>query len=326
MERKRLLCRKFNIRHALVVFCLLAIPHGVVSREYRCRMLQTAATKLNMEQQIDNAFAGTTSTVTLASGQAVAVRIGADGEVEHIGLPLFSDMMRQQKPSPIYDCIEYAALDRSLIHSENDLLLQKILLLNGTWQTVCNIQPTDECSISLRDNKAWQVIWRRDGSEIINMAVPVDYELLSLSSRRELEQHFVRNMASHPDNVKSDFFLSSAPQLANATIHLEMLLSNYSQQTTDISVRQWVAYCESQGCTSYYINDDTEDAVARGYLHMRNEVVGYHHLLEFSCPVEELNSAQPKLRGKAHLFIPNINGEGMYGSEDNIKANKKLIR
>ena len=76
-------------------------------------MLQTAATKLNMEQQIDNAFAGTTSTVTLASGQAVAVRIGADGEVEHIGLPLFSDMMRQQKPSPIYDCIEYAAQFRA---------------------------------------------------------------------------------------------------------------------------------------------------------------------------------------------------------------------
>ena len=309
MERKRLLCRKFDIRHALVVFCLLA------SREYRCRMLQTAATKLNLEQQIDNAFAGTNSTVTLASGQTVAVRIGVDGVVEHIGLPLFNDFMRQQKPSPVYDCIEYAALDRSLIHSENDLLLQKILLFNGTWQTVCIIQPTDECSISLRDNKAWQVIWRRNGSEIVNMAVPVDYELLSLSNRRELEQHFVRNMASHSDNVKSDFFLSSAPQLANATIHLEMLLSNYSQQTTDI-----------KGCTSYYINDDTEGTVARGYLHMRNEAMGYHHLLEFSCPVEELNSAQPKLRGKAHLFIPNIDGEGMYGSEDNIKANKKLIR
>ena len=326
MERKRLLCLKFDIRHVLVVFCLLIIPLGVASREYRCQTLQTAAMKLDMEQQIDKAFAGTTSTVTLASGQTVTVRIGADGEVEHIGLPLFSDIMRQEKPSPVYDCIEYAALDRSLIHSENDLLLQKILLFNGTWQTVCGIQPTDECSISLRDNKAWQVIWQRDGSEIVNIAVPVDYELLSLSSRREQEQHFVRNMANHPDNAKSDFFLSSALQLANATIHLEMLLSNYSQQTTDITVRQWVAYCESQGCTPYYINDDTEGAVARGYLHMRNEAMGYHHLLEFSCPAEELNNAQPKLRGKAHLFIPNISGEGMYGSEDNIKANKKRIR
>ena len=142
MERKRLLCLKFDIRHVLVVFCLLIIPLGVASREYRCQTLQTAAMKLDMEQQIDKAFAGTTSTVTLASGQTVTVRIGADGEVEHIGLPLFSDIMRQEKPSPVYDCIEYAALDRSLIHSENDLLLQKILLFSANSILTCTLFST----------------------------------------------------------------------------------------------------------------------------------------------------------------------------------------
>ena len=394
MERKRLLCRKFDIRHALVVFCLLAIPHGVVSRDYRCRMLQTAATKLNMEQQIDNASAGTTSTVTLTSGQTVAVRISEDGKVEHIGLPLFNDVMRQQKPSPVYDCIEYAALDRSLIHSENDLLLQKIHLFKGSWQTVCNVQPTDECSISLRDNKAWQVIWRRNGSEIVNMVIPVDYELLSLSSRRELEKtfadeveqqhvkrfpyHLVEELLqrrenddlyvlpgesflikglsrstyyrksvvtqrvdtitfeeeriailvdrNYPAETMANLLISADPQLPDAAMQLELQMSSNEKRMVHVTLRQWLSYCESQGCTPYYIFDGSDDSCAKGYLLMRNKAMGYNHLLSLTCLIDDLTSDIPSFTGKAYLFIPNVEASRLFGSEENLKANKKQFR
>lgn len=326
MDRQALLHRNIGIRHAVAVLCLLVIPLSVTCRDYRTQTLRAAAMKLGVEHEIDLASSGSTSTIVLSSGQSIVVRISEEGVVEHIGLPLFSDIMRQQQPLPVYDCIEYAALDRSLIHTENDLLLQKIQLFKGSWKTISTIGPADECSIMLRDEKAYQVVWQRDGHELVNMAIPVDYELLSLSSRRELERTFVRDILRHPDKVQSDVLLASAPQLANATMCLKMVLSDYSQQTIDISVRQWVAYCERQGCTPYYISDDTEGTVATSYLHMRNQAMGYHHLLELSCPVAELDNAEPKLQGKAHLFIPNIDGNRMYGSEENLKANRKRFR
>ena len=367
---------------------------GVTGREYRTQTLRTAAVKLGLEQQIDMAVSGTTSIIDHQTGQAISVRISDNGLVEHIGLLLFNIEVRQRNPLPIYDCIEYAALDYGLIHSENNLLLQKIQLFNGSWQTVCDIQPTDECSIALRSEKAYQVIWRRNGNEIVNMAVPVDYELLMISSRRELEQIFANELEAQPikhssyylteellqptetegvyvlpgesfmlkglnrntyykkvvvsqqeDGVTyeedrmailvdrnnpaetmANLLMSNDPKLPDAAMRMDLQLSSYAKKTVNATLRQWISYCEDQGCIPYFIFDESDGTTAKGYLLFRNQSMGYNHLLSLTCSLNDMTSDAPKFSGKAYLYIPNVEASRLFGNEENLKTNKKRFR
>lgn len=196
MERLRQFYRNRLVVLIASVCCLLALPQGVAAREYRTVALQKAALVLGIEQQIDNAGRATTTQIQTSAGKTVAVRLDDRGRVMHIGIPLFSTDMRYQKPSPVYDCLEYAALDRNIILSENDLQLQKIQFFKGSWATLMDVVPTDACSIGTLNTKFYQVKWSRNGVEIVNLVVPIDYELLSNSSRRELETNLVREMGN----------------------------------------------------------------------------------------------------------------------------------
>jgi hypothetical protein len=289
----------------LVVCLLLTVPLGIVSREYRTSLLRQAAFTLGIERQIAKAGKGITTQIITTSGTTVIVRIDSNGMVEHIGVPLFNAVMRKNTPSPVYDCIEYAALDRSAIHTENDLLLQKIKFHKGSWQTLLSTKPTDACTITNQSDKYYQLAWHRNGREIVNMVVPIDYELLSISSRRELEKNFTHGVSHyHP---ASKFMLSKDidKQLAKSDMILEMNLSNYERPTVRVTLRQWILYCESQGCTTSVKYDDSDETIVKAYVWARNKAMGYHHLIELSWKTEELESSNPKIKGKALLFIPN---------------------
>lgn len=288
-----------------IVCFLLALPQGIASMEYRTSLLHQAAATLGIERQIAKAGKGITTRIVTPSGTAVIVRINRNGRVEHIGLPLFNTVMRQQTPSPVYDCLEYAALDRHVIHTENDLLLQKIKFYKGSWQTLLDIQSTDACSITNQSDKYYQLIWSRNGRETVNVVVPIDYELLSVCNRREIEKDFVQEVARYHAALKGALSKDIDPQLAKADLHLDMSLSSYARKSISVTLRQWISYCESQGCTTSIKYDDSDESVIKGYVLSRNDAMGYHHLLELSWTMEELSKSSPKIKGKALLFIPN---------------------
>ena len=394
MDKLRELCRNRFAGLVACTCCLLAIPQGVAGRGYRTVALQKAASVLGIERQIDAADKGTIIQIQTDACKTVAVRIDEQGRVVHIGIPLFSDYMRQQKPSPVYDCLEYAALDRNVILSENDLQLQKIQFFKGSWSTIMDVMPTDACSVGLLNEKYYQVIWSRNGYEQVNLVLPLDYELLSNSSRRELESNLVREVGnqlvkrpsfylseellqrSGKDNVyvlpgetvlmkgltrntyyrtsvvsqqvgdatyeeermsilvdrdfpaetMANLLVSANPQLPDAAMRLDVQLSNYSKETMNVTLRQWTSYCEDQGCKAYFVFDDSEGTVVKGYLLMHNEAMGYNHLLTLTCHKNDLTSEIPLFTGKALLFIPNVEASKLFGSEDNIKTNKKKFR
>ena len=59
---------------------------------------------------------------------------------------------------------------------------------------------------------------------------------------------------------------------------------------------------------------------------MHNESMGYNHLLVLSCRKEDLTSEIPLFTGRALLFIPNVEASKLFGSEDNLKHNKKNFK
>lgn len=305
MDRRRLSCRNGGARLLVGIFFLLALPLSIVSKDYRTSTLRQAAATLGIERQIAKVGKGVTTQIVTPTGTTVIVRTDGIGTVEHIGLPLFHAAMRKQTPSPVYDCVEYAALDRCVLLTENDLLLQKIRFYKGSWQTLLGIQPSDACSITTQDKKYYQLTWSRNGRETVNMVIPINYELLSVCNRRELEKNFIRDVARHQIASKTSLSKDIDPQLAKAELHLDTNLSGYERQTINVTLRQWITYCESLGCQCCIKYDDSDETLIKGYLMSHNDAMGYHHLLELTWTMEDLSKSVPKIKGKALLFIPN---------------------
>jgi hypothetical protein len=301
MEIKRILRHNKDIRQILILFSLVLLPQGLSGKEYRTSALRQAAVALGIEHQISNAPKNSTTNITLSSDTTIAVRIDNNGMVEHIGLPIFSADIRQQHPSPVYDCIEYAALDRLFVLTKNDLLIQKIKFIKGAWKSFLTVKSSDVFTITTQDNKFYQLAWSRDNSEILNVVVPIDYELLNGCNRRELEQSFVRNVVHHRAAVNYQLPKDIDSQLARSDMEVDIQLSDYARHNVSVTLRQWLSYCEGLGCTTDIKYDDSGELLSKGYVMSYNSAMGYHHLLELTWQTD----IQSKVKGKALLFIPN---------------------
>ena len=161
----------------LGVFFLLSI--ALQAQTFKASHLQRAYEKLHMNTSSTNR-------------SDLTIRTSDDGTIEHIGIPLFNDEMRKLLPSPIYDYLEFALLDHKYHINENTLQQQKIRFFNGSWADLEKIRPSDRCTIDNRDDKWYIVKWERERLDYLAVVVPIDYELLANSTRKEMEQNFGR--------------------------------------------------------------------------------------------------------------------------------------
>ena len=180
----------------VVIIGLLFPAFQVFGQNFRTMALQRIAEKLGVSEFAATLAADSTAYMTMVDGLSVVIRTDTDGQVAHIGIFLFDKDMRKEFPSPVYDCLEHAVLDRVLALSEDDLLFQKIALLKGSWQQLASLQPSESrtISVSIVNEKYFMITWQTDGIEIVSVAIPIDYELLACSSRREMELIFAREV------------------------------------------------------------------------------------------------------------------------------------
>ena len=130
----------------------------------------------------------------------------------------------------------------------------------------------------------------------------------------------------YPAETMANLLVSADPQLPDAAMQLDVQFSSYVKETMNVTLRQWTSYCENQGCKAFFIFDDIVGPSVKGYLLMHNEAMGYNHLLVLTCSMDDLTSEIPLFTGKAMLYIPNVEASKLFGSEDDVKTNKKRFR
>ena len=170
---------------------LLMYAYSLNAQEYAANHLQAAGQKLNLSTQLTK---GAVSDTLSIQGQRIIVRKDSQGRVEHIGIPLFNAYIRSLQPSPIYDYLEYAALDKKFHISENTLQFNKLKFNKGNWDTLFLLGDTTTCNISNLGDKTYIVQWIKGGNVFLDLSFPVDYELLANSSRREMEVRFIKEL------------------------------------------------------------------------------------------------------------------------------------
>ena len=189
------------MRHygSLVLTAVLLMSTGTLqAQSFKTERLGKAVSTVGINNLLDSLPAGCTSSLPAKDGLTVCVRKTDDGTIEHIGIPLFQNDMRLLMPSPVYDFMEYAVLNKHYKVNPNDLYLSKVMFRKGSWQTLVKDQLQDcECSISNQDDRLYIVSWLREDQEVAIVGIPIDYELLNNDSRRNIERDFIRHLSAH---------------------------------------------------------------------------------------------------------------------------------
>lgn len=126
--------------------------------------------------------------------QKLKVRQGMGGYVEHIGIPLFAQEYETAYPSPVFDCLEYLTLCYHFNLMENDLPLADLKFFHGKWEDMARIGERKDVTTEIIKDKYYLVRWQENDKSIVELALPINYELLSCMSRKELYEVFVKKL------------------------------------------------------------------------------------------------------------------------------------
>ena len=274
---------------------------------------------------------------------------------------------------------------------------------NGTWSDLEQIRPANDCTIDNRDDKWYIVTWTRPKAKPLSVAIPINYELLANSTRKEMEQNFSRNLQRHrpkaqnpvipeineldnnyrdgilvrrghsfmiPEinsdtyyrlalvreqartnvriskNVAEDItFEAEMPTLVVDTrypketladillaqdntgfdiiLSLTLLYAGYHKETMKVGLRQWQSYCQSVGCTPYFIYEGAKDNQAAAILLMHNRNEGYAHLLFLHADISQLEKPSQVYQGRVYMYIPTSNIKELFAKAAAGKSSPK---
>ena len=167
----------------------------VFAQTFSSYKLEKMAAVLGIKSIIDTVPSGKSSVLLTKDNIRVVVRKNANHIVEHIGAFLFNEDMRFLMPSPVYDFLEYAVLDKKYNVSTNTLNLSKVIFKKGNWNSLLELELNNfECSIDNKEDKLFIVTWTRNNLPLVIVGIPIEYELLNNDSRRNLEKDLIMNL------------------------------------------------------------------------------------------------------------------------------------
>ena len=121
------------LRITIAAYFLLA-GESMYAQTFKAERIRKAAEVLGIHYVPDSLEYEQTVEQTAKDGRKVLLRTDRQGCVEHIGIPLFNDMMRTLQPSPVYDFLEYAVLNWKYKINPNQLYLSKVRCKQGSWE------------------------------------------------------------------------------------------------------------------------------------------------------------------------------------------------
>ncbi|MDD6493331.1 MAG: hypothetical protein PUF55_01580, partial [Bacteroidales bacterium] len=126
------------------------------AQEYKTALLKSAAEKLGLQIMQDSIMPDSIHFFTAKDGRKICVRTNPMGQIEHIGIPLFNKGMRFLQPSPVYDFLEFALINKKYTVTPNQLYLSKVIFKKGNWDTLLNGNlEKQNCSIENMDDKLY---------------------------------------------------------------------------------------------------------------------------------------------------------------------------
>lgn len=293
------------------------------------------------------------------------VVIVRNNTVSHIGLHLFNEEIRQIDHSPIFDFLEryflqlnYPPTDKTAKTMTRD---DQFRFLTGTLQTADDIKLSDIFSFTY-DKRRYEAEWKREGSTILSVSFPVEYELMSGENKMEADNNLItdiqnteiKDVPSRPAQnayyIKKEFssrlyyqkgkLVSSdrhpAETVANMMLSMDAQ-GDYQMQITQMSygfkkttfkvpLRQWIAFCLKNNCQLFVgIEDINTNGDVSAVVIAVNEAENYNHVLTVTVPYDCLHTQKSIIEARLYPYVPMHNVKDMF-STDHKKSNPKIFR
>lgn len=89
-------------------------------------------------------------------------------------------------------------------------------------------------------------------------------------------------------------------------IDMRLTVNKYGYKSTTIMVTlaQFVAYCIDEGCSLYFGIKSVSDGILTGTLFVRNDDMGYNHVLSVVFPTTILKGERQEVTGTLYAYIP----------------------
>ena len=159
--------------------------------QFSSDLLRQSVDVLHCKAQIDSLPNGS-HIITTPDGRTL--RVGKRyGRLVHLGFPLFSQAIYENHP-PIYDFIEFAALDHVCRISDNPFIYKSLKIVEGSWNDLLQVNDNIPCTVNTQYGKSFVVKWEFAEDKNLVIEVPVEYDKLALMSRREIENLFLAEM------------------------------------------------------------------------------------------------------------------------------------
>ena len=283
-------------RFVYIIIGLMATLTALAQVQFRTSELQRLATALSLcADSLPEGYSHPTV------GHLNLTAHVSNRQVDHLGLQLFSEEMRQQVSTPVFDFLERYFLQLKyppVVKTASNMLRDDAFHFNvGTLADVDCLLPADNFAYTY-DHYRYTAIWSRNGQTLLSVSFPVEYELISGENKVEAENNLMSDIQKAtltketPDDPKrDDHYISTdfsnrlyyqggkllssirhpAESVANMMlstnarghydIGMTQISYGFQKRVYQVPVRQWIAFCLQSGCRLYY---GVEDIGAEG--------------------------------------------------------------
>ena len=347
-----------NQRTLHIIIGLLAVLTMTAQSQFRTSELRRLATVLSLD----------TSQLTEGYSHAVVngltLTIHQERQtIDHIGLQLFSPEMRSLGRSPIFDFLERYFLQLKYpptIKSASKMLRDdQFRFLKGNIATIDEIRPADDFSFS-NDNHRYTATWNRDGSALLSVSFPVEYELISGENKIEAEENLLADIkktviveskdertrndnyidkcfsnrlyyqkgqliisSQHPAETAANMMLSTNTK-GQYRLNVTQISYGFQKKVFQVPLRQWISFCQNNGCQLYFGIEkiDSKGEVSAVVLAV-NQAENYNHVLTVCIPTDVINSRHGVIDARLYPYVPTHNVMNMFATYR--KSNPKTI-
>lgn len=333
-----------------IIICLVALLPASAKSTFRTAELERLAKELALDiESLPDGYSHPT-----ANGVRLTVH-QTEQTIDHIGLYLFAEELRSLGKSPVFDFLEryflqlkYPPRTKSMSNMIRD---DQFKFLSGSLKSVDNILVTDGFTYNY-DNHSYQATWTRQDSTVLSVSFPVEYELISGENKIEAEDNLLSDIRSTkvivPTGkpiVKKEHYLSkdftnriylskgelvlseqhpmesaanmmlSLQTAGDYKINITQLSYGFKKTIFEVPLKQWIAFCQNQGCELYFGVEDLSDKNEVGCVVMAvNTAENYNHVLTAKVASDILESKSGTIHARLYPYVPTHNVLNMFAT------------
>ena len=149
-----------------------------------------------------------------------------------------------------------------------------------------------------------------------------------LSSTLYYQQHagayHLLSDVSHPLESAANLMLNT-DVAADCQLKIKQVMYGYKKKFFEVSLRNWIAYCQNSGCELYYGVESFTDNLIKASVIAVNTAENYNHVLFVNIPLSVIENKAGVIEAQLETFIPMHNVRNLFDKYHKTKNKERKM-